>query len=96
MVSHEFSPSQTVATQYGLVPLGLLHVSVDSGLTRSPGAFMNNQMVYLLENAFWYSFGGCFLALFAYDAFHGLIDALSLLVTFIGNRIYNKSGGSHD
>ncbi|MDR7927646.1 hypothetical protein RIE95_11730 [Acidithiobacillus thiooxidans] len=53
-------------------------------------------MVYLLENAFWYSFGGCFLALFAYDAFHGLIDALSLLVTFIGNRLYNKSGGSHD
>ena len=55
---------------------------------------MNQQMVYLLENAFWYSFGGCFLALFAYDAFHGLIDALSLLVTFLGNRIYNKSGGS--
>ncbi|WP_155270568.1 hypothetical protein [Acidithiobacillus thiooxidans] len=55
---------------------------------------MTRNLIYLLENAFWYSFGGCFLALFAYDAFHGLIDALSLLVTFIGNRIYNKSGGS--
>ena len=96
MASNEFSPSQPVATQFDLVPLGLLHVPVDLGLTRGSGAHMNQQMIYLLENAFWYSFGGCFLALFAYDAFHGLIDALSLLVTFIGNRIYNKSGGSND
>lgn len=96
MASHEFSPSQTVAIQCDLVPPGLLHVPVDLGPTRGSGAFMNQQMVYLLENAFWYSFGGCFLALIAYDAFDLLLNGLSLLVTFIGNRIYNKSGGSND
>lgn len=96
MASHESSSSQTLVTQHDLVPSGLLHVPVDLGLTRGSGAFMNHQMVFLLENAFWYSFGGCFLALIAYDAFDLLLNGLSLLVTFIGNRIYNKSGGSND
>lgn len=79
-----------------MVLLGLFHVPLDLGPARGPGAFMSQNITYLLENAFWFSFGGCFLALFAYDAFTALLDYSIQLFTFLGQRFYNKSGGHND
>lgn len=79
-----------------MVPHGLFHVAVNPGPSRGSGAYMSQNITYLLENAFWFSFGGCFLALFAYDAFTALLDYAVLLFTFLGQRFYNKSGGHND
>lgn len=52
-------------------------------------------MATLFEYVFWVAFGGCLMALFAYDIMHSIVDLLLYGTRWL-KLIYNKSGGADD
>jgi hypothetical protein len=56
------------------------------------GCFMTPSEFVLAQGFFWYAFGGCLLALLAYDFFHFLLDVLPEFFQVVFLWIISKWG----
>ena len=73
---------------------GVLHCLC--GKHDSRGCALNLSELALLHGFFWFSFGGCLLALFAYDFFHFVIELLPDVVQVASRFVISLWSKSHD
>ena len=73
-----------------LVLHGVLHFL--RGKYDCRGCLMTLTELALLHGFFWFSFGGCLLALLAYDFFHFLLDVLPEFLQVVFLWIISKWG----